>query len=66
MANRQITDVEEFRRLILHETGVSVCSRIHFGRPLAGETQQYVRFAYSGIDSDQIVAGLNLLKEFLA
>ncbi|MGO8684384.1 MAG: pyridoxal phosphate-dependent aminotransferase [Thermoleophilia bacterium] len=66
MANRQITDVEEFRRLLLHETGVSVCSRIHFGRPLAGETQQYVRFAYSGIDTDQIVAGLGLMREFLA
>jgi aspartate/methionine/tyrosine aminotransferase len=66
MANKQITDVEEFRRLLLHETGVSVCSRIHFGRPLPGETQQYVRFAYSGIDSDQIVEGLNLMKEFLA
>ncbi len=53
---------EEFRRGALHATGVSFCTRGHFGRVLAGETQKYMRFAYSGIDLDEIEEGLNRLK----
>jgi aspartate/methionine/tyrosine aminotransferase len=66
MISKGIGDVEAFRRLVLRETGVSVCSRVHFGRPLAGETQQYVRLAYSGIDRADIEEGLERLGEFLA
>ena len=58
-------DVEELRRAVLRETGVSVCSRVHFGRPLPGETQHYVRLAYSGIDTPQIEEGLGKLKDYL-
>jgi aspartate/methionine/tyrosine aminotransferase len=58
-------DVEDLRRDMLQETGVSVCSRVHFGRPLPGETQHYVRLAYSGIDTPQIVEGLSRLKDYL-
>jgi aspartate/methionine/tyrosine aminotransferase len=65
MARKGITDVEDFRRAVLHETGVSVCSRVHFGRPQPGETEQYVRLAYSGIDTPQIVEGLGRLKAYL-
>jgi aspartate/methionine/tyrosine aminotransferase len=65
MANKGFTEVEDFRRAVLHETGVSVCSRVHFGRPQAGEAEQYVRLAYSGIDTPQIVEGLGLLKAYL-
>ena len=66
MANKGFSDVEDFRRAVLHETGVSVCSRVHFGRPQHGESNQYVRLAYSGIDTPQIVEGLGRLKAYLA
>jgi aspartate/methionine/tyrosine aminotransferase len=66
MANNGFTDVEDFRRAVLHETGVSACSRAHFGRPQPGEAEQYLRFAYSGIETEQIVEGLGRLKAYLA
>jgi len=50
---------------VLRETGVSFCTRRHFGRPLPGETEQYIRFAYSGIDADQIKEGMDKLEAFL-
>ena len=65
MAAQNMSDVEDFRRAVLHNTGVSVCSRVHFGRPLPGESQQYIRLAYSGIDTQQIVEGLSRLKDSL-
>ena len=65
MARRGLSDVEDFRRAVLHETGVSVCSRVHFGRRQPGEREQYVRFAYSGIDTPRIVEGLERLKAYL-
>jgi len=46
---RLFTNVEDFRRAVLHETGVSACSRVHFSRPQPGEAEQYLRLAYSGI-----------------
>ncbi len=66
MARTGLTDYEDFRRAVLRETGVSFCSRVHFGRPLPGEEQKYIRFAYSGIDVPEIEEGLRLLKDFLA
>ncbi len=66
MKRKGITDVEEFRKVCLYETGVSFCTRRHFGRPLLGETEQYVRFAYSGIDLGDIEEGLDRLAKFLA
>ncbi len=59
------TDVGEFATAALHETGVSFCTRRHFGRPFDGETEQYVRFAYSGIDVDDITEGLGRLGEWI-
>lgn len=58
-------DYETFRRQIMTATGVSVCTRRHFGRPVAGEKERYIRLAYSGINVDQIDEGLNKLKKFL-
>ena len=49
----------------LLETGVSFCTRRHFGRPQPDEERQYVRFAYSGIDEDGIVEGLGRLRSWL-
>ena len=37
----------------------------HFGRPLPGEVEQYVRFAYSGISVADIELGLGKLREWI-
>jgi aspartate/methionine/tyrosine aminotransferase len=65
MRRKGIEDVEDFRKLCLHETGVSFCTRNHFGHPLPGETGQYLRFAYSGIDVPTMKEGLAKLARFL-
>ena len=39
MARKGLTDYDEFRRAALHATGVSFCTRLHFGRALPGETE---------------------------
>ena len=56
---------ESFRRAVLEHTGVSMCTRLHFGPALPGETQHYLRFAYSGLHTDRIREGLGLLKAFI-
>jgi aspartate/methionine/tyrosine aminotransferase len=66
MKRKGADDVEEFRKLVLQKTGVSFCTRKHFGRPLPGETEQYIRFAYSGIDVPLIKEGMKKLSDFLA
>ena len=65
MAKKGFSDQDEFRRAVLHETGVSVCTRLHFGRPLEGEENSYFRLAYSGIDTSEIKEGLGKLKTFI-
>ncbi len=64
MRNKGIDDYEEYRRAALHATGVSFCNRLHFGRPGPDETGRYIRFAYSGIDVDDIQEGLSRFKEW--
>jgi len=59
-----LEDYEEFRRAALHATGVSFTNRLHFGRPLPGEQNKYIRFAYSGINADDIQEGMALLKDW--
>jgi aspartate/methionine/tyrosine aminotransferase len=59
------TEVAEFADAALRATGVSFCTRRHFGRPLPGETQQFVRFAYSGISVDDINTGIGKLREWI-
>ncbi|MEP7115508.1 MAG: aminotransferase class I/II-fold pyridoxal phosphate-dependent enzyme [Ilumatobacteraceae bacterium] len=59
------SDVAEFADAALRATGVSFCTRRHFGRPLPGETEQYVRFAYSGISVDDIQLGVSKLREWI-
>ena len=59
------TEVAEFADAALRATGVSFCTRRHFGRPLPGETEQYVRFAYSGISIDDIQVGIGKLREWI-
>ncbi|MCD4700118.1 MAG: aminotransferase class I/II-fold pyridoxal phosphate-dependent enzyme, partial [Phycisphaerae bacterium] len=65
MKNKGLTDYEQFRKTALSETGVSFCTRRHFGRPLPGEAELYIRLAYSGIDVGEIEEGLLKLKDFL-
>ncbi|MDL2209360.1 aminotransferase class I/II-fold pyridoxal phosphate-dependent enzyme [Desulfovibrio sp. OttesenSCG-928-O18] len=59
-------DYDAFAEDILKNTGVSFCTRLHFGRPLPGETRRYIRLAFSGIDTDAIRAGLGGLKQYLS
>jgi aspartate/methionine/tyrosine aminotransferase len=65
MQRKGYTNYEEFRAAALEATGVSFCTRLHFGRALPDETNKYVRFAYSGINVDQIEEGLLRLKKYL-
>ena len=65
MERLKMKDYDEFRKAALHQTGVSFCTRLHFGRALDGETEKYMRFAYSGINPDQMEEGLLKLKSFI-
>jgi aspartate/methionine/tyrosine aminotransferase len=65
MKKRGLTNYDAFRRTVLQETGVSFCTRLHFGRPLEGENNYYIRMAYSGINSDEIKEGLGKFKAFI-
>ncbi len=65
MAAKGFDAYQPFADDILENTGVSMCTRAHFGRPLPGETRKYVRFAYSGIDIDRIEKGMKRLKGYL-
>ena len=66
MANKGITDLGDFAQQALHATGVSFCTRRHFGRPQEGEKEQYIRLAFSGIDNSDIADGLKLMGEWIA
>ena len=59
------SDVGEVGDAALRATGVSFCTRRHFGSTQPGETQQYVRFAYSGIGVDDIKVGLQGLRQWV-
>jgi aspartate/methionine/tyrosine aminotransferase len=65
MTTLGFSDVAEFADAALRATGVSFCTRRHFGRPLADEIEQYVRFAYSGISVADIELGLGKLREWI-
>jgi aspartate/methionine/tyrosine aminotransferase len=66
MASKGITDLGEFAEKALHATGVSFCTRRHFGRPQPGEQEQYIRLAFSGIDNSDISDGLKFMGEWIA
>jgi aspartate/methionine/tyrosine aminotransferase len=65
MKKKGLTTYDEFRRTVLQNTGVSFCTRLHFGRPLPGESDYYIRLAYSGIDVEQIREGLGKFKAYI-
>ncbi len=57
--------VTDFATAALHHTGVSFCTRHHFGTAQPDETQHYIRFAYSGIDVDDISEGIGRLASWI-
>lgn len=64
MARKGYAALPDFARAALEATGVSFCTRLHFGRPQPGEDRFYARFAYSGLPVDQITQGLGLLAQW--
>ena len=65
MNRRGYNDYAQFRTDVLKNTGVSFCTKTHFGKLMPQETQKFIRFAYSGINADQIAEGLAKLKTFI-
>jgi aspartate/methionine/tyrosine aminotransferase len=65
MRKKGLSDYDSMRKALLHNTGVSVCTRLHFGRALEGERDFYIRLAYSGIDTPEIIEGLGRFKDFI-
>ena len=59
------TEVGAFATAALHATGVSFCTRKHFGRPQPGENDHFVRFAYSGLSVADIGEGLTSLRRWI-
>lgn len=57
--------VEDFAQQALHQTGVSFCTRNHFGRSQPGEDRSYIRLAYSGLPVERLGTGLNRLKDWI-
>jgi aspartate/methionine/tyrosine aminotransferase len=57
---------EDFRRAALEATGVSFCTRLHFGTPLPEERERYIRLSYSGIGIEGIEEGMQRLRDFVA
>jgi aspartate/methionine/tyrosine aminotransferase len=55
---------EELRKNTLINTGVSFCTREHFGKTINGEKNKYIRFAFSGISVENINNGIDKLKDY--
>ncbi len=64
MKHKGFSKIGELQEGALHNSGVSFCTREHFGRPQDGETEFYIRFAYSGITVEDITEGMVKLKEY--
>ncbi len=60
-------DGEAFRREMLRETGVSVCSGRHFGdTESAYPDQRFVRFSFSGVEKEELGAGMARIQAWVA
>jgi aspartate/methionine/tyrosine aminotransferase len=66
VARLGLGSVTEFATGALHNTGVSFCTRHHFGSAQPDETQHYIRLAYSGISADDISEGLARLADWVS
>ena len=58
-------EVSDFAEQALYDTGVSFCTRQHFGRRQPGEDRDYIRLAYSGIGLVDIQDGLGRLRDWV-
>jgi aspartate/methionine/tyrosine aminotransferase len=65
MTRLGFNSVADFADAALKNTGVSFCTRMHFGRPIPGEAGYYIRFAYSGIDTPDIREGLTRFRDWI-
>ncbi|MBW1672862.1 MAG: aminotransferase class I/II-fold pyridoxal phosphate-dependent enzyme [Deltaproteobacteria bacterium] len=65
MKKKDLTNYDAFRKTLLNETGVSVCTRLHFGRAMEDEENFYIRLAYSGTNIPDIKEGLSKFKTFI-
>lgn len=65
MARMGFNEVGEFATAALHNTGVSFCTRKHFGRPQPDEADHFVRLAYSGLSCADIEEGLSGLRRWI-
>jgi len=65
MTRMGFDEVGAFATAALHRTGVSFCTRKHFGRPQPGEIDHFVRFAYSGLSCADIEEGLSGLRSWI-
>ncbi len=64
MARKGYNKIDQLQLGALENANVSFCTRDHFGRPQAGETDFFIRFAYSGISVDDINEGMAQLKSY--
>jgi aspartate/methionine/tyrosine aminotransferase len=66
MQQMGVAEVSDFAEQALYNTGVSFCTRQHFGRRQPGEDRDYIRLAYSGIGLADIQDGLGRLRDWVA
>jgi len=66
MKMKGVSQLEDFRRMCLKETGVSFCTREHFGTPLPFETRKYIRFAFASADEKQISEAMEVLVNWMS
>ena len=64
MKSKGMKNIEELQLGALENANVSFCTRDHFGRPNKDETDYYIRFAYSGINENDINEGMAKLKKY--
>ena len=65
LENKNIIDIESFRKNALKNTGVAFCTRNHFGSVNTRQNENYIRLAYSGINSEAIKEGLIRFKNWI-
>ena len=64
MERKGLHKIEDLQNGALANANVSFCTREHFGRAQADESDYYIRLAYSGICVEDINEGLIKLKDF--
>ena len=65
MRRKGYDNLEKFRIDVLKNTGVSFCTREHFGTPSSNEERKYIRLAYSGINRKKISEGLDIFANWI-